>query len=615
MNTINLSQKQSQIVNLGAGSYLIEASAGSGKTRVLTERVKKLLEDNSSKILAITFTNKASEELKERLELDKLKNKNAFVGTFHSFCQSILESRFKLLGFQKMPHIFEDESDRIEIVEEAIKSVPYFTDIYDSLESKDKTGYKSKVLSFISSVKRELAEPEDLITEEGEEHLLLLYNEYQDILKSNNAIDFDDLILFVYKLLSNNEAVQNLYSKSYNYIFIDEGQDLNKAQYYLLKSLCGDQIKNVMIVGDPNQSIYGFNGSAPKYMQTFFVDDFKAQKITLDENYRCSKQVIDAANKLMQLSVEAVNYVIEGHFETYKASSEKDEAKYVIEKIDYLINLKNHKNFERENYKDIEGEIDYNKISILGRNKFVFKYIEELLQENNIPYYFKSGNVGVKFETIFMKLFDYYFRIKINPSDKLHTKRLKTLLKVNDFENEDEISKSKYDYFQFIREIISVLTEDNFKKSLQSISDYIKESTTFNDDEKVQIHNELEEVIELWKEYSFNNLKPTLTGFKNTISLGLIKRDLKQEGVCISTVHTMKGQESEIVFLVGLDDGTFPYYLAIQNGGEELSQEKNNLYVAFTRAKRFLYVSYPSVRMMPWGDYKSRIKSRFLSEF
>jgi DNA helicase-2/ATP-dependent DNA helicase PcrA len=118
---INLSIKQSEIVNLGEGAFLIEASAGSGKTRVLTERVKKLLEDNSSKVLAITFTNKASEELKERISLDKIKNKNVFVGTFHSFCQSILESRFKLLGFQKMPHIFEDESDRSEIVEEVIK--------------------------------------------------------------------------------------------------------------------------------------------------------------------------------------------------------------------------------------------------------------------------------------------------------------------------------------------------------------------------------------------------------------------------------------------------------------------------------------------------------------
>lgn len=607
MSNINLSHNQAQIVNLGSGSYLIEASAGSGKTRVLTERVKNLLKDNSSRILAITFTNKASEELKERLELDKLRNQNVFVGTFHSFCQSILELRFKLLGFHKMPHIFEDENDRAEIVEEAIKSVPYFTNIYDDLDSKARTRYKSNVLSFISSVKRELAEPEDLISEEGEEDFLLLYNEYQDILKSNNAIDFDDLILLVYRLFSNNEAVQKLYSKSYNYIFIDEGQDLNKAQYYLLKSLCGDYISNVMIVGDPNQSIYGFNGSAPKFMQQFFVEDFNAKKITLDENYRCSKKVIDAANKLMNLNVEAINYVIEGDFDIYKASDEIDEANYVLKKIRQLINIKNHT--------DIEGNIDYSKIAILGRNKFVFKHIEELLQKHKIPHYFKSGNIGIKFETVFMKLFDNYFRVKINPSDKLHAKKLKTLLKVNDFEDEDEIAKSKYAYFLFIRDIICKLTEENFKKTTQIISNFIKDSNTFKDDEKVQIHNELEEIKELWREYSFNNLKPSLTGFKNTISLGIIKRDSKQEGICISTVHTMKGQESEIVFLVGLDDGTFPYYLAIENGGEELNQEKNNLYVAFTRSKRFLYISYPSARLMPWGEEKPRKKSRFLSSF
>ena len=243
MQKINLSQKQAEIVNLGEGAFLIEASAGSGKTRVLTERVKKLLNENSSKVLAITFTNKASAELKERLSLDTIKNKNVFVGTFHSFCQSIIESRFKLLGFQKMPHIFEDESDRIEIVEDVIKSIPYFTEIYKGMDSKQRASYKSRVLSFISEVKRELAEPEELLTEEGEEHFLMLFNEYQDNLRSNNAIDFDDLILLVYKLFMNNEAVQNLYSNSYNYIFIDEGQDLNKVQYYLLKSLCGSKIK------------------------------------------------------------------------------------------------------------------------------------------------------------------------------------------------------------------------------------------------------------------------------------------------------------------------------------------------------------------------------------
>ena len=604
---INLSIKQSEIVNLGEGAFLIEASAGSGKTRVLTERVKKLLEDNSSKVLAITFTNKASEELKERISLDKIKNKNVFVGTFHSFCQSILESRFKLLGFQKMPHIFEDESDRSEIVEEVIKSIPYFTDIFNGMDSKQKSSYKTRVLHFISEVKRELAEPEELITEEGEEHFLMLYNEYQDNLRSNNAIDFDDLILLIYQLFMNNEAVQNLYSKSYNYIFIDEGQDLNKAQYYLLKSLCGENIKNVMIVGDPNQSIYGFNGATPEYMKNFFIEDFKATKIILDENYRCSKKIITASNLLMDLNIAADKYVKEGKFEIYKAQSEQDEAKYIVQKINELVSLQTHP--------DIEGNIEYSNISILGRNRFVFKYIEEQLQENQIPFYFKSGNIGVKFETIFMKLFDNYFRIVINPSDKIHARKLKSLLKVENFEDANKIQTSRYSYFSFIKTTVDNLTEDNFKKSIKTFENFIKESNLLLDEDKIQISSELEGLNDLWVTYSFNTLKPSLTGFKNAISLGTVMKNQKEEGVCISTVHTMKGQESDIVFLIGLDDGTFQYYLAIAKGGEELTQEKNNLYVAFTRAKRFLYLTYPAIRKMPWGDNKTRAKSRFLKNF
>lgn len=608
MHKINLSPKQSQIVNLGSGSYLIEASAGSGKTRVLTERVKKLLEDNSSKILAITFTNKASEELKERLEFEKLKNKNVFIGTFHSFCQSILESRFKLLGFQKMPHVFEDESDRIEIVEDVIKSIPYFTELYKKKDAKQRNSYKAKILEFISQVKRDLVDPEELLTEDAEEEqFLLLFNEYQDNLRSNNAIDFDDLILLVYKLFENNPAVQSLYSKSFNYIFIDEGQDLNKAQYFLIKSLCGTLIKNVMIVGDPNQSIYGFNGSSTEYMEKCFPNDFDAKKIVLEENFRSSREVIKASNKLMNLNIEPVNYVIEGRFEIHGKSSEVDEANFVVKKINEMIQEKTHP--------DIEGEIDYNKISILGRNRFVFKYIEEIFVKNNIPHYFKSGNIGVKFETDFMKLLDNYFRIKINPDDKIRTRRLYNILKISDL-NEYSINQlSKYSYFPFIKRVVDDLTVDNFRLSIKSLEDFIREDMQFGEEDKVQISNEIEGFSNLWKLYSKSNLKPTLTGFKNSISLGIVAKNLKEEGVCISTVHTMKGQESDIVFLIGLDDGTFPYYLAIEKGGEELHQEKNNLYVAFTRAKRFLYVTYPMSRMMPWGDRKSRKKSRFLVNF
>jgi DNA helicase-2/ATP-dependent DNA helicase PcrA len=151
--------------------------------------------------------------------------------------------------------------------------------------------------------------------------------------------------------------------------------------------------------------------------------------------------------------------------------------------------------------------------------------------------------------------------------------------------------------------------------NIKTFENFNKESNLLLDEDKIQISSELEGLNDLWVTYSFNTLKPSLTGFKNAISLGTVMKNQKEEGVCISTVHTMKGQESDIVFLIGLDDGTFPYYLAIEKGEEELNQEKNNLYVAFTRAKRFLYLTYPAIRKMPWGDNKARAKSRFLKNF
>ena len=398
MNSIELSQNQQEIVDLTQGAYLVKASAGSGKTRVLTERIKQIINVSKGKVLAITFTNKAGEELKERLGKTEMVKEKVFVGTFHSFCQSILELRFKLLGYSSMPHIFEEDSDRIELIEQAIFQVPYFQNIYSSLEGKQLYEYKYKVLNFISQVKRELVSPEDLISDSENEEFLNLYEEYQDILQSNNAIDFDDLILLIYQLLINNDSVANLYRKTYEYVCLDEAQDLNKAQYYLLKALVGNENKNIMMVGDPNQSIYLFNGSTSDYMENDFVEDFGATVYTLTENYRCSKSVIEASNKLMNLKAEAVNYVIDGIFEIKGLPNEVEEANFVVDKINKLIELKNHK--------EIEGEINYDKISILARNKYVFKNVELLLKENKIPFFYKSGNIGLKFTSTLMQIFD-----------------------------------------------------------------------------------------------------------------------------------------------------------------------------------------------------------------
>jgi len=604
MKQINLSSKQQGIVELNEGAFLVLASAGSGKTRVLTERIKRLSETADGKILAITFTNKAANEIRERLGTSEKIKKNVFVGTFHSFCQSILELRFKLLGYNKMPHIFEDDSDRLELIKQAIKSVPHFESIYNDLEPKKKNEYTYNALQFISTVKRELLTAEELAKDSENNEYQYLFETYQDILKSNNAIDFDDIIRLVYELFTNNESVANLYRKSYSLVCIDECQDLNKLQYFLLKSICGNAIKNVMMVGDPNQAIYGFNGSASSYMQEDFVTDFQAKVITLDENYRCSKSVIEASNSLMNLAVEAVNYVIKGHFEIYPAKSEIDEAQFVFNKIIELIRLKTHN--------DIEGEITYDKISILARNKFVFKQIEELLINEQIPYYFKSGNAGIKFSSSSMKIFDLFFRVKINPLDKLHLKRLEDILKVSDIYNSDETNSSNFPIATSIKDIVNESTIDNFHLKIDALRTSIEKSN-LEDDEKKMTIDELNDFASQLTQYKKQNIKPTLDGFKSAIALGLTNNsNSKEMGLCLSTVHTMKGQESEIVFLIGMDDGTFPDFRAVNKGGEELQQEKNNTYVAFTRAKRFLYITYPKKRLMPWGDYKSRTISRFL---
>ena len=604
MKQINLTSKQQSIVALNDGAFLVLASAGSGKTRVLTERIKRLSETTNGKILAITFTNKAANEIRERLGTSEKIKKNVFVGTFHSFCQSVLELRFKLLGYSKMPHIFEDDSDRLELIKQAIKTVPHFESIYNDLEPKKKNEYTYNALQFISTVKRELLTAKELAEDSENNEYQYLFETYQDILKSNNAIDFDDIIRLVYELFTNNESVANLYRKSYSLVCIDECQDLNKLQYFLLKSICGNAIKNVMMVGDPNQAIYGFNGSASSYMQEDFVTDFKAQEITLDENYRCSKSVIEASNSLMNLAVEAVNYVIKGHFEIYTAQSEIDEAQFVLNKINELIRLKSHN--------DIEGEITYDKISILARNKFVFKQIEELLINEKIPYYFKSGNAGIKFSSSSMKIFDLFFRVKINPLDKLHLKRLEDILKVSDIYNSDETNSSNFPIATSIKDMVNESTIDNFHLKIDALRTSI-EKLNLDDDEKKMTIDELNDFASQLTQYKKQNIKPTLDGFKSAIALGLTNNsNSKEMGLCLSTVHTMKGQESEIVFLIGMDDGTFPDFRAVNKGGEELQQEKNNTYVAFTRAKRFLYVTYPKKRLMPWGDYKPRTISRFL---
>ena len=295
--TIELSEKQEKIVYAENGPIYVKASAGSGKTRVLTERVRYLLTKTNKKVLALTFTNKAGEEIKERLNDISEIEKRVFVGTFHSFCQTMLENHGKLIGLVKMPHIFEDEIDRLELVGQAIKQTPSYAGKYKTQNEKEKKEFRYRVLNFVSEMKRKLIADNELGKYTDDEDLVLVYQNYQDILHAQNAIDFDDLLLLAYSLLVNYLKTAALYRRSFFAICIDEAQDLNHAQYQFLLALTNGEFTNIMMVGDPNQSIYHFNGSSPDYMDKEFINDFKPVVVELNENFRSSKAVLSSAKK------------------------------------------------------------------------------------------------------------------------------------------------------------------------------------------------------------------------------------------------------------------------------------------------------------------------------
>lgn len=602
MNEINLSIKQREIVDAEDGAIYVKASAGSGKTRVLTERIRQQLDKTKKKILALTFTNKAGEEIKERLSLKDTIQDRLFIGTFHGFCQYVLENHGSSIGYSKMPHIFDDDKDRMELISQAIEQIPSYYEKYQKMLPKDKNNFHYRALDFIAKVKRELISDSQYFEHTDDDNIILLYRTYQELLRVQNAIDFDDLLLLTYQLFVEYPHIASLYRRSFYAICVDEAQDLNNAQYKLLIALCNGEFNNIMMVGDPKQSIFHFTGSSSKFMEEEFVKDFNATTYELNENFRSSKDVIKAANELIPTTEkeEVISATVyKGIFELQSCKDEKIEAEFVLNKIQELI--------EKEKHEEIEGKITYEKIAILARNKYVFKDIEALLKNQNIPYYYKMTPGAIKFESNAMKVFDLELKVKINPQDILHKQRL------------NDASEDTINYIGDIKQIVLELKDDggNLNKLFSGLKEKINSSMLQDDDEdeKSMFIHDIDELLKHWHNYAIKTDKKSLHQFKNAMALGQTHSRTEHEGITLSTVHTMKGQEFDIVFLIGMDHGTFPDYRAVKNGGIEMDQEKNNLYVAFTRAKRFLYVSYPLKRTMPWGDTKSMKKSELLEAF
>lgn len=605
---MNLSEKQEEIVYADEGAIYVEASAGSGKTRVITERIRYLLSKTKKQILALTFTNKAGEEIKDRLKDSDIDNiqQRLFVGTFHGFCQYVLENHGSSIGLSPMPHIFEDNRDRLELISQAIEQVPLYAEKYNSYSEKDKNSFKYKALDFISKVKRELISDNEFHEHTNDDNVILLYREYQDLLRTQNAIDFDDLLLLTYKLFINYPRISALYRRSFYAICVDEAQDLNNAQYKLLLALTNNEYENIMMVGDPKQSIFHFTGSSSNYMSKNFIEDFSPKKFELHENYRSSKKVLESANKILPNAKDISNTALNGEFELVGCADEFDESKWIINKIKELI--------KRENDKNIEGQISYEKMVVLARNKYVFNELENKLKEEKIPFYYKMTLGNIQFESNIMKLFDLGFRLKLNAQDILHKEKLLSSLKLTNKNSslEDIVNSLENSIEKDILKILLELEDDG--TNLNKLFTDFKEKINIEDEDKRKmIILDVDDFLKHWHTYAIQTDKKSLHQFKNAMALGQTHSSTQHKGITLSTVHTMKGQEFDIVFLMGMDEGTFPDYRA--KSEVELNQEKNNLYVAFTRAKRFLYVTYPQKRTMPWGGIKSRDISRFLKEF
>ncbi len=432
---------------------------------------------------------------------------------------------------------------------------------------------------------------------------------YQDILHSQNAIDFDDLLLMAHTLLVNNPKIAALYRRSFYAICIDEAQDLNFAQYQFLLALVNGEFTNVMMVGDPNQSIYHFNGSSPDYMNKHFVDDLKPMVVELNENYRSSKAILEAAKKIVPGAEDIAHTVKEGVFEIHSLADEESEAKWVVEKINGLITAKNHV--------DIEGEITFEKMAVLARNKYIFKQLEVYLTEANLPYYYKMALGSIRFESDLMNIFDLALKVKLNSQDNLHKMRLLDRLDIEttNVQGLDNIAPLIANELNSALVRLVVALRDDGSDLKKALEDFRNNQFIVDVNEKNMLFKDIDELLTHWHNYAKKTDTKSLHQFKNSMSLGQTHPMTQHNGITLSTVHTMKGQEFDIVFVIGLDDETFPDYRAKRSGGIEMTQEKNNLYVAFTRAKRFLYLTWPKVRFMPWGDYKSRRISQFLKDF
>ena len=632
MNSLltGLNKEQQQAVQHTEGPLLILAGAGSGKTKVLTVRIAHLLAQgvNPYEILAITFTNKAAKEMKSRVEglVGDVANR-IWLSTFHSFCAKFL--RFELdnfLGYNSNFTIY-DTSDSQALIKAALKA----------LNLDDKYYPVGAMIAAISDAKNKLLFASDFRKQARDfyqQKVADVYEYYERELRKNNALDFDDLLLVAVKLLQSNEAVLDKYSKRFRYVMIDEYQDTNHAQYLLAK-LLASHWKNIAVVGDADQSIYAWRGADIQNILDFEKDYPNCTSIKLEQNYRSTKIILDAANAVIENNEGRPKKNLwtdktEGaKIQHFTAQSEHEEAAFIGDTI-----AKKH---------DIHG-VPYGDMAILYRTNAQSRVLEEALIKRALPYIMVGGTKFYDRKEIKDVL--AYLRVLYNPFDDLSLLRIinvpkrsigaTTVAKLQDYARANGTSlfmtltqlhlvdsikgktKEKLEEFGIlIFTLVAEMEDRTVLDILESILDrtgylaQLEESTDPQDQARAE---NIGELLSVAKDFQDTNPSGTVEDFLEQVALVNDVDSFEQEEskVTLMTLHAAKGLEFPIVFLGGLEEGLFPHSRTLMNP-EEIEEERRLAYVGITRAEKELYISNATTRTV-FGRTSSYLPSRFIDE-
>lgn len=612
-----LNDMQKKAVTCTEGPLLVLAGAGSGKTKVLTTRIAYLINEKNvdpSSILAITFTNKAAKEMKDRvIKLIGNIGYSMKISTFHSFGLSILKEHCDLLGYSKNFTII-DSDDSMTLIKKIVKDLNLDSKIFNPKMIRNK----------ISGAKNELMDPAEYVrfaNTDMEEKIVSVYERYQKRLKLNNSFDFDDLLMLPIKLLKENPDVLKQYQEKFKYVMVDEYQDTNQAQYILTKMMSA-KYKNICVVGDNDQSIYMFRGANYRNILNFEKDYKNTSVILLEENYRSTKNILDVANSIIKNNKSRKDKTLWTNnddglkIKYHRSSNEKDESFYVVGEIKKLLN----------------NGVSLSEIAVLYRANAQSRNIEEVLLRDNIPY--KVVGAFYFYNRKEIKDLIAYLKLIYNHNDDNSLTRiinvpkrgigLKAIENLNTKAMLEE--KSLYDS-------LSTQKELNFKRLIDDLS---KKSETMSltelvdcilNDSKMKEELELEKTIEsevrLENLEEFKSITKSFEESKGIVSLGEFLEEISLVSdveeyknntnvVTLMTIHSAKGLEFDNVFLIGMEEGLFPHANCL-NDAEELEEERRLCYVAVTRARKRLWLVNARSRML-YGKESYNMQSRFIDE-